>query len=337
MDPAARTLLDQHVAFEMKRWRGRSLNAFIRRETSGFLKHASTIPIVDLVDRSSIESMLRAVVLEGHMDASAIALAGDFAASLVAAMRASPEAVGSAFDASEVRDLLRSILRLEGQRERVVKAALHHPVYQDLVSQLVYHAIVSYLTEDNPLAQKLPGVHSMVRIGRKIASRAGIDSAVEKQVRQFIRQLLPALMDRSERYVLDTLTPEELEEALVNLWAEAARQPAATFVEGVHPSLLLRLLHNVSDIWLTFRSSRLARILLEQTVDWFFDEFGQRSLTEVLEVLGLEEAFVVEQAQHLLPPAVDALRSSGYLEAMVRRRLEPFYASAAVRKTLHSL
>ena len=337
MTPAARELLGRHVAFELKRWKGRSLQAFLKHETRHFLRHARRISLEQLLERDAFESFLRTVLLESRLDATALALAGDFTASLVAALRASPDAIEKAFNEDEVRELLRSVLRLDGQRERVVSAALHHPVYQDLVSQLVYHAIVSYLTEDNPLAQRVPGMNSMVRLGRKIASRAGIDSAVEKQVRQFIRQLLPALMERSERYVLETLTPEELEEALVNLWTEAASQPAERFVEGMHPSLLLRLLHNGSDIWLTFRSSRLAQILVDQAVQWIYDEFGQQPLERLLDAVGIDDSFIVAQAQQLVPAAVNALRETGYLEQVLRRRLEPFYASREIGEYLQTL
>ena len=66
----------------------------------------------------------------------------------------------------------------------------------------------------------------------------------------------------------------------------------------------------------------------------FFDRFGGYTPAELLAELDMTREDLVTDAVRLAPAALAALHGSGDLERLVRRRLEPFYASAEVHALL---
>ena len=65
-----------------------------------------------------------------------------------------------------------------------------------------------------------------------------------------------------------------------------------------------------------------------------FDKYGDQPLTEVLGDVGVTEEVIQTEVDTFAQPVLDLLREEGYLEALLRRRLTPFYSSAAVKKIL---
>jgi hypothetical protein len=69
-------------------------------------------------------------------------------------------------------------------------------------------------------------------------------------------------------------------------------------------------------------------------VTHLFELYGDRPLLDLLKDMGVDQDLVKTEIDGYFLPVIDALREEGYLEALVRRRLTPFYASAAARNIL---
>jgi hypothetical protein len=50
--------------------------------------------------------------------------------------------------------------------------------------------------------------------------------------------------------------------------------------------------------------------------------------------MGVNQDLVMAEVDGYALPVIDVLREEGYLDALVRRRLTPFYSSAAAKKLL---
>ena len=88
------------------------------------------------------------------------------------------------------------------------------------------------------------------------------------------------------------------------------------------------------EFWLTFRQTGYFEEMARAVVVHLFEKYGDRPVTDLLGDVGVDQAVIIKEVEELGIPLVDLLREEGYLEAALRRRLEPFYKSAPVKKIL---
>ena len=84
-----------------------------------------------------------------------------------------------------------------------------------------------------------------------------------------------------------------------------------------------------------YRKTDYLEYVARAVVSHMFVKYGERPLTELLGDLGVSREVVMAEIDAYAIPVIDVLREEGYVEALVRRRLTPFYKSAAARKILH--
>jgi hypothetical protein len=88
------------------------------------------------------------------------------------------------------------------------------------------------------------------------------------------------------------------------------------------------------EFWLQFRKTPYFEGCVEAVVTHLFELYGDRPLLDLLKDMGVNQDLVMAEVDGYALPVIDVLREEGYLEALVRRRLTPFYSSAAAKKLL---
>jgi hypothetical protein len=139
---------------------------------------------------------------------------------------------------------------------------------------------------------------------------------------------------RLNRIVIETLLDPTTREASLHAWDAVAGEEVFGLRDYATLEQLSDVTNAVHELAITALATEHAAELAGVLVDGFFDRFGGYTASELLAEFDLGPQDVVAGLVGLAPPVVSALRESGELERLVRERLEPFYASAAVRRLL---
>ncbi len=338
MHPIALLLLERHVEFELDALTDERIAPYLRSEIDTWFEVAAREPLSAFVTEERCLAAMQRVVVEASIPPSAgefvLWMFFVFAQRLEDAEVEVQEVIGK----ERFLELVHLFAGLHEPRRRFVAELLHHPFYSELISSLVYEALLNYLIEDNLISQNVPGVGSMLKLGRKVASRAvpGLDATVERQLKGFIKGNLPSLIKTSEQFVEDILTDEQLEEQAANAWAGIRSMRLAELGAGVNREDAEGLGRWGRAYWDELRGSEFLVDMIETLIANVFQEYGDEPLKALLDDFGITPRRVGQELVTLAPPLLKQLREAGYLEALLRRRLTPFYASEVVAEILDS-
>ncbi|MET4025101.1 hypothetical protein ABIE59_000612 [Marinobacter sp. MBR-99] len=332
----ADTLLEAHVKHEMSALKGAKLKKFLENEVGELLNHADSVTLNRLVSADQIMGVIQRIVVDMELDAGIPELAAEMATEVMNAPVQSDTVLGDILTRDQASGFIEEALELRHQRERIIAEIMAHPVYQELVSNVVYHGLVNYLYEDNLITRSVPGVGSMMKFGKKMANKAvpGLDETFERRIKAWLADSLPGLIARSEQFLNKALSDDELRDTVMAAWVSLEGRTIAELKEGLGDVELQEFVVLGYEFWLNFRKTGYFEGCARAVVEHLFAKYGDRPVMDLLQDVGVTREVIVTEVESLALPIVEVLAEEGYLEALVRRRLGAFYGSAAARKLL---
>ena len=332
----ADALLEQHVKHELSSLKGAKLRRFLAQEVDELLGYASQVTLGRLTSAEQVMGLIRRVVINMELDPGIPELAGEMAAEVLNAPIQKATKLSQMITREQATGLLEQTLELRQQREQVISEIMAHPVYQEMVSNLVYQGVVNYLYEDNALTKSVPGVGSMMKFGKRMANRAvpGLDESFERRFKTWLSDSLPGLISRSEQFLHKSLTDDELRDSVMAVWVSLEDRTIEELREGLGEIQLQEFVVLGYEFWLQFRKTPYFEGCAEAVVTHLFELYGDRPVLDLLKDMGVNRDLVMAEIDGYAMPVIDVLREEGYLEALIRRRLTPFYSSAAARNLL---
>ena len=329
-------LLEAHVRHELNALKGAKLKKFLHQEVDELLEYANSVTLERVVSAEQIMGLIRRVVVSMELDAGIPELAAEMATEVLRSPAQAETKLKDIITRDQASAFLEEALELRHQRERIISEIMAHPVYQELVSNVVYHGLVNYLYEDNLITKNVPGVGSMMKFGKNLANRAvkGLDEAFERRIKAWLSDSLPSLIARSESFLHKALTDDELRDSVMAAWVSVEDKTIDDLHAGLGEVQLQEFVVLGYEFWLTFRQTGYFEEMARAVVVHLFEKYGDRPVTDLLGDVGVDQAVIIKEVEELGIPLVDLLREEGYLEAALRRRLEPFYKSAPVKKIL---
>ncbi|MGP4845873.1 hypothetical protein ACTXGQ_17195 [Marinobacter sp. 1Y8] len=335
VDTAAQ-LLELHVKHELAALKGAKCRKFIQNEVHELYALADRVTLRQAVTEDQIMGVIRRLVVNMELDGGIPELAGEMAAKVVAAPVQSTTRLGDVLSREQLTGFVEELLVLREHRERLISEVMAHPVYQELVSNIVYHGIINYIYEDNLISRSVPGVGSMMKFGKRMATKAvpGIDESFERRIKAYLSDSLPGLIGRSEQFLNKALSDSELHDSIMAIWKGVEDRTLEELQQGLGEIELQEFVVLGYGFWLEFRQTPYFEGCCEAVVSHLFDKYGDQPLAELLGDVGVTEEVIQTEVETFAQPILDLLREEGYLEALLRRRLTPFYTSAAVKKVL---
>ncbi|SFM14283.1 hypothetical protein [Marinobacter zhejiangensis] len=329
-------LLEQHVKHEMAALKGAKLRKMIEREVSELMVLADTVTLGRAVSPDQVMGVIRRLVMDMELDGGIPELAGEMAAKVMNAPVQADTLLKDVLSREQTTSILEQVLELKHHRERMISSVMAHPVYQELVSSVVYQGLVSYLYEDNLITRSVPGVGSMMKFGKKMANKAvpGLDESFERRIKAWLSDSLPGLISRSEQFLHKALSDDELRDTVMAAWITLEGRTIGELREGLGDIQLQEFVVLGYEFWLSFRQTPYFEGCCEAVVNHLFEKYGNQSLATLLDDIGVDEGMIMAEMDAFILPLVDVLREEGYLEGFLRRRLSSFYKSAAVKKIL---
>lgn len=245
--------------------------------------------------------------------------------------RQDPVTFGELLDEAQFEALLEQLLRLRSLRERTIHAVLNHPLISQMVSEMLYTGIKNFLLEENALA-KLPGVSSMMKLGRKSVGRAM--GGLEEPIRSYLRQNIRATLKTGEQWLNRELSNDRIAELARDAYGRIAPMKPAALLRDVPDDTLPGLVRQgalLSDHAATLDYSRRLvmegiRAAIEALMAW--------SLPALLQAMRTDTAARRDTLAPALAHGAEVLKEQGVLSAWAELALGDFYQSEACLSVL---
>ncbi|HET8730900.1 MAG TPA: hypothetical protein VFM34_07315 [Moraxellaceae bacterium] len=336
MHPQARRLLDAHVEYLMAQLQGPALEALVSREIDEMLSEGRRLTLEEAVTRDMIKATARSYAVELDLSGAIPELVGDIARALYAHPVHGRTTLNDLLPDGLFEEFLDKILDMRDLHQWVVHEAVDNPVYTQLATDVVIEALRGYLYHGGARAKRLPGARQMGALGGSLLRSAlpALEETLEESLRSYLQRSMQDLLKSSEDFLLGLLDKEQVRSLVLEGWDAIKDRRISEFKEGVSGLDIEEFFVIGYEAWRSLRDTPFYGSLIDSGIDAFFDKYGESSLHEVLEEMGITRDIALNEALRFAPHVLDVLRERGMLEPMVRRHLTGFYASGAVEAIL---
>ena len=321
LDPLAARLLDAQVEFALDQLRGENYHALVFDEVDHFLAEISEITLAEAVTPAMIKDTAAKYAVQMTVEGAIPELVGEIASRLYTLTTTTDTRVGDLLDGRGFAELSTAVADMAVTR-RVLERVLASEEFADLVASLIRYSIVEGISEGGEAVARS-------RVGRLFA---GLQARLARAGDRF-EPRAEALARRGAHFVLTHLRADEdlLVETVNDVWRRNADTSLSTVRSVVSGSDIEDIIVLVFEFWRPFRNTDYFRSLLDEGIGYFFDKYGDTSLYDLLAELGVGREDLIEEGLRFGPPVLGMLDQRGYLDAVLRRRLTPFYSSERYR------
>lgn len=332
MLPQARALLEAHVAYLQEQLTGTALEGLLENEVDQLLALADDIRLSEAVTRHMIKDTVRVYAVELELSGAIPELVGDIARSLHAHPIHEETTLGDLLPDGLFAEFLDKILEMRDLRERLVHEAVANPVYAALASDVVLEGIRGYAQQGMERARRLPAAGRAVRVGQSLLGSAlpVLEESLEENLRKYMRRSLEQILQRSEDFLLGHFNEEKIRELALDVWDLLKEKRIASIKSGISSLDLEEFFVIGYETWRELRLTPFYIALIDSGIDSFFDKYGEATLGELLDEVGITRDIAMREAMRFAPPVIAMLERKGLLQTILRRNLEGFYHSPAV-------
>ncbi len=330
---SAEALQQLHVEFLLNRIQGAELAATISREAAAFYAWGDGAVINTVIDAEKLKAHISRLV-------QTLPFTGELRDIVVKGILAGVETELN--DSANLRTLvpkkeydkaISHFAQFEKVRMDIVRVVLESPIYSELISDVLYHGIKDYVLKENPLTKNVPGVGSLMKLGAKGLNKAmpKLEETAESTIKKFINANLRSSVDLSERILNNALSEDNIRTIADHFWGAVSEKEfgrARKYVEADKIDSTAKL---VEDFWQEIRSTEYLHNMIHQIVDHIFEKHGMRTVSDLLNSLGYDQAFVVPELQKMLPDLLQQEVVKTLAEQRIRANLQDFYSSPAVQ------
>lgn len=323
-------LLDAQVEYVLHEISGKRLAQVIARDVDDLLELGATLTVADVVDGDALKATLRRVADQsGGSD-----LLEDFVLALaetVYGLNASERhKLGDVLDREPVEALVVKVLSMRKLHERALSRMNESPLVARVAQRFVAAIVNDFIAQNRQLAERLPGAKSLFSLGTSAARTVGrvgfVGAAADKGTQMAIKQTTGALRD--------VFKDEHLRGAAMEIWDLHADEPLSELRAYLSAEDLREVAVLLHAVVVSGRGSEFVGEAVDELVDALLERYGSRDLASVMAELNISRDDLVADLRSALPPLIEAAKSDGRLEALVRARLEPFYRSKKVQTLL---
>lgn len=332
MHPKAAALLDAHVEHITRQLSGKSLQHLIETEIGQILADAEHITLNEAVTPQMIKDTARNYAVDLELSGAIPELVGDIARALYANPVHDLSTVSDLLPDGLFEEFLDKVLEMREARERIVHEAVANPVYSALASDILLEGIRGYVQQGRDLARQIPGAARAARLGQSLLSSAFpmLEESLEENTRKYVTRILDAVLQRSEHFLLNHFDEERLREIALEVWDVIKEKPVSTFRLGVSSLDMEEFFVIGYETWRELRTTPFYSAMIDSGIDCVFEKYGDTSLRELVDEMGITQDIMVNEAMRYAPHIVKMLKRKNLLDPLLRRNLETFYQSPAV-------
>ncbi|UQE76320.1 hypothetical protein MYK68_06990 [Gordonia sp. PP30] len=331
----AEQLLDAQVRWALGRLTGDEVTEVTTRLVDDVLAAAEKTTVGELVDPAQVKSLVRLLAARLPASSAATTLA-ESGASIVVGNPAGEYTLRELIDRDNIERLTDETLALTPALERALDELTSSPLVASLASRFVGRIVNDVLAGNRAVAEKIPGVGSLVNLGTSVAGKA--IGKTGEQFEQFFGDTAAKgaefAMSRLNKIIIATLNDPQTRTAVLEVFDLYADRPVRRHDTVLSPDDALRVAGLAQDVVIAAATSRPVIALAEAFVDGFFDTYAGHPAAVLIEDIDLTRDDLVGYAVQMAPRLLAASAANGELERIVREQLAPFYASPEVTAIL---
>lgn len=331
MHTKAAQLLDAQIAFTVEQLTGSNFQSLVEEHIDAALADLKKLKLKDAVSAKQVTETALFYASEMDISPAIPELVGEIARRVYQHPGHDDTQLKDLLDDQYFREFAKKVSEMREVRERIVRESIGNPMYSEMIGDVLYHGIKNYIA-DNPLTKKIPGAQSMMKIGKGLMDKAtpNLEAGLQKYVNHNIKS---SLRD-SERFLLKHLDDDALYNMIIDVWNKVKDSKVSVFKNYVSEDDIEDAFVIGFDFWRTLRQGEYYRGVIASGVTFFFEKYGNSSLDEIMEEMGVDRDMVVRDVMHYVPGVLKALQKKKLLEPALRRTLSPFYESDAVAAIL---
>lgn len=335
MSEKAKQLLDAQVAFHLSQLQGDALNSLINNEIDQLREWLSSQNIEQFIDRKRLEQIFDKLIVDLELPQSLTDSIADLVKQLAFSEQWGEWQVRDLVDEESFHKIVDQAVALESVRNEIIHRAMHSEIYSDMISDVVYHAIKDYMVEENIFAKKIPGVSSIMKMGKMgLSKMPSLDNMIESTAKHYINANIKNTVDMSERILQKSLGEENIKRVAKNVWSSIENEKLDLAKRYVKPEDIDQASKMSREIWLDIRKLPALKSIFLFVVDELVSYLKTQSVTAWFDQLGGDTELLKQELQLNLEILLKDALDSGYLEERIRANLAPFYDSDAVKDIL---
>jgi hypothetical protein len=325
-------LLDAQVDYLLADLTDERLSDAVGATVDDALQVAGNLVLAETIDPGAVKALARHIADRAVGSPLVSDLVEQFAEALFALAAADQHDLGSVVDRDQVAAVVDKLLSMRTFHNRALDRLAESPAVSTVATKFVSKIISDFLAQNRAMAQRVPGMSSLLSLGTSAAS----------VVRNPLDQLIGDAAGRSAQYAMrrtnsaarELFDEAPLREAALEVWDLHANEPVGALREYLEEQDLRELALLVHSLILDARNSALFGEALDACVDVVFARYGEWDLASLLAEAGVDRDELVAHLVALSAPVLEAAQRDGELRALLRRRLEPFFHSPAVAALL---
>jgi hypothetical protein len=326
----AQQVLDAQVTWAVDLLTGSGLETQIAKDVDDVLAAIAGLRLDELVSPDEVKRVSRRIAATVPASASADAVVRR-SAEIIHAGPATPFVPSQAIGREHVEAIVTEVLGASKLAHRALDELAESPLVAAVASRFVSRLVGEVLSANKAVADKIPGMGSLVSLGTSAASR--VKGAADKQ----FEGLLGATAGRSATFavkrlnkvVLETLADPTTQAAVMEVWDLHANRPIPAPHTFTAEEDVLRFAEVLQAAATSAAGSEPVAALVDSLIDGFFSIYAEYPVSTLLEELEISRDDLVADAQSFAATAIRAVHKDGELEPLVRARLAPFFESPA--------
>jgi hypothetical protein len=332
MNDLTQRLLDAHVAYQLAQGAGQGFGQLIDEEVAALFEWLAEVKLDDAVTRAQIKGVIERFVIDPKVTGALTELSGEMSRLVLSSAWSERTRVDEILRHESYVQFADKIVALDGLWRELVHLVAQSEAYAALVSRTLQRGLLGALFGEDRAGTATHGLLDSLRA----KLRPLIEQRVEPRVSGYLEALVKQLARRSERRLILALDPEAMRTLLDEVWASIAPMRLSEAFAYISSHDLEDFVALGYEFWLKYRKTRYFREISGELVDHFFDKYGDESLLDLLDELGISAEVVSAELQNFLRPLLDHGHLTGLLERRIRARLERFYRSDVAASLLAS-
>ena len=322
-----------HVQFLMGRIQGEGLKTTIEREAAAFYAWGDSAAVSAVIDAEKLKQHISRLV-------KTVPFTDELRNIIVKAIVTAVESdlndaanLQTIVPKKEYDKAISHYAQFEKVRMDIVRVILESPIYSELISDVLYHGIKDYVLKENPITKNVPGVGSLMKLGAKGLNKAmpKLEETAESTIKKFINSNLRSSVDLSERILNNALSENNIRTIADHFWNTLSEKQFSKAKKYVEEEKIDSTAQLVEDFWMEIRETEYLHNMIHQIVDYIFANYGERTVSDLLNSLGYDLAFVVPELQQMLPDLLERDAVKAFAEQRIRDNLQDFYTSPEVQ------
>lgn len=331
----AQQLLDAQVQWALRRLTGDEVTEVVTQLVDDVLAVAEKSTVAELYSSDDVKSIARLAFTRIPASAAATTLV-ESGAGILIENPAGEYTLEQLIDRDNVERLTDEFLALTPVLERGLDELTKSPIVASLASRFVGRIVNDVLAGNRAVAEKIPGVGSLMNLGTSVAGKA--IGKTGEQFEQFFGDTAAKgaefAMGRLNKIIIATLNDPQVHTAVLEVYDQYADRPAGRHDKILSPDDAVRFGGVVQDIGIVAAGSEPVLALVDAFVDAFFATYADHPASVVLDDVDLGRDDLVGFATSMAPRLLNAAAAGGELERVVRGQLAPFYDSPEVAAIL---